>query len=309
MRFLRLLAVSLALAPGPLAAAAAAAPDANATIRAKAGPSDIVITTTDRLAGAIHSLTWNGKEFIDSSDHGRQLQSASNLDCGKHLIDETYNPTEAGSRHDGAGKTSTSRLLSLKADGADLESTSQMAFWLAPGEKSLGHLAYNDQALSHHLLRKQVHIGYKALPHAIEYTVTFTVPKDEHHTAAVFEALTGYMPAEFDHFWRFRAASGQMEELSDGPGEQEHPVVLATDKGTHAMAIYALESPPGVKGPGYGRFRFKAEKVNKWNCVYRLSDPKEIAPGDYTYRMFVVVGTLDDVRTTLTALAKEFKKR
>lgn len=26
--------------------------------------SEIVITTTSRLAGAIHSLTWNGKEFI-----------------------------------------------------------------------------------------------------------------------------------------------------------------------------------------------------------------------------------------------------
>jgi hypothetical protein len=155
----RLLTVSLALALGSLAAAAA--PDANATIRAKAGPSDIVITTTDRLAGAIHSLTWNGKEFIDSTDHGRQLQSASNLNCGKRLIDETYNPTEAGSRRDGAEKTSTSRLLSLKADGADLETSTQMAFWLAPGEKSLGHLTYNDQALSNHLLRKHIHIGYK----------------------------------------------------------------------------------------------------------------------------------------------------
>ena len=41
----------------------------NATIRASVGDSEIVITTTDRLAGAIHSLTWNGKEFIDSHDH------------------------------------------------------------------------------------------------------------------------------------------------------------------------------------------------------------------------------------------------
>ena len=70
----------------------------NAVIRAKAGPSEIVITTTNRLAGAIHSLTWNGKEFIDSTDHGRQLQSASNFDCGKDLVAETFNPTEAGSR-------------------------------------------------------------------------------------------------------------------------------------------------------------------------------------------------------------------
>ena len=61
-------------------------------IRAKAGPSEIVITTTSRLAGAIHSLTWNGREFIDSADHGRQLQSASNFDVGSQFIPETLTP-------------------------------------------------------------------------------------------------------------------------------------------------------------------------------------------------------------------------
>jgi hypothetical protein len=54
-----------------------------------------VITTTSRLAGAIHSLQWNGKEFIDSADHGRQLQSACSFDNARHANAETFNPTEA----------------------------------------------------------------------------------------------------------------------------------------------------------------------------------------------------------------------
>jgi hypothetical protein len=53
-----------------------------AVIRGKTGQTEIVVTTTDRLAGAVHSLTWNGKEFIDSYDHGRQLQSAAGCDVG-----------------------------------------------------------------------------------------------------------------------------------------------------------------------------------------------------------------------------------
>lgn len=298
MRLVRLFALGVCLAVA--VAALAAAPDGNATIRAKAGDSEIVITTTDRLAGAIHSLTWNGKEFIDSADHGRQLQSASNLDCGKRLLNETYNPTEAGSRRDGAGKTSSSRLLSLKADGADLETTTQMAFWLVPGEKSGPNPAYNDRVLSDHLLRKRVHIGSPDLPHAIEYTVTFTVPKDEQHTAAVFEALTGYMPAEFSQFLRLR--EGKLELLPKGEGEQEHPVVLATADDRYAMGVFAPEAVKGARGPSYGRFRFEAEKVNKWNCVYRMTEPKGIAPGDYTFRMFVAVGSRADVQATLNAL-------
>lgn len=286
---------------------AASASDGNATIRAKAGPSDIVITATNRLAGAIHSLTWNNKEFIDSTDHGRQLQSASNLDCGKPIIAETFNPTEAGSRADGAGDKSSSKLLRIRAKGAELETTIQMAFWLKPGEKSAGHPARNDKILSNHLVHKRVHIGHKSLPHAIEYEVTFTVPKGEKHTHAVFEAVTGYMPAEFRRFWKYDA--GTLKPLDDGPGEQAMPVILATENGSHAMGVYSPEQPSrGFEKAGYGRFRFKAEKVVKWNCVFRVRDANGIAPGDYRYRMFVVVGSLEDVRATLLALHQEFAR-
>ena len=285
-------------------------PAGNATIRGKAGPSDITITTTARLAGAIHSLTWNGKEFIDSYDHGRQLQSAANFDAGRPFHPETFNPTEAGARADGTGDRSSSKLLRFRAAGAELESITQMAFWLAPGEKSAGHPALNDRILSDHLLTKRVRIGYKALPHAIEYEVSFTVPKDERHTYAQFEALTGYMPAEFDRFWKFLPSSGELKELDDGPGEQPYPVVLATASGSHAMGVYSPDQPsPGFEKAGYGRFRFKAEKVNKWNCVFRVRDSGGIRPGAYRFRLFVVVGTLADVRTTLATLAKEFKTR
>lgn len=47
-------------------AAAGEVPSGNAVVRARAGRTEIVITTTARLAGAIHSVQWNDKEFIDS---------------------------------------------------------------------------------------------------------------------------------------------------------------------------------------------------------------------------------------------------
>jgi hypothetical protein len=300
MRLLSLVLVAAACARLP-------PPNGNAILRAKAGASEIVITTTNRLAGAIHSLTWNGKEFIDSTDHGRQLQSAANFDCGKDLVAETFNPTEAGSRADGGGDKSSSKLLRIRAGGAELETTTRMAFWLKPGEKSEGHPARNNKVLSEHLIHKRVHIGHKSLPHAIEYEVTFTVPKGEKHSQAVFEAVTGYMPAEFSRFWQYDA--GELKPLSDGPGEQAYPVVLATPSGRHAMGVYSPEQPSrGFEKIGYGRFRFTDEKVVKWNCVFRVRDPKGLAAGDYRYRMFVVVGSLEDVRTTLQALHEEFKR-
>lgn len=284
----------------------------NAVIRGKCGSSEIVVTTTARLAGAIHSLRWGGREFIDSFDHGRQLQSASSFNYGssQEFWAECFNPTEAGSRADGVGERSSSKLLRISADGSELRTTTQMAFWLAPGEMSSGRPALNDKVLSDHTLTKRVRIGFKNLANVIEYEVTFSVPKGEPHTYAQFEALTGYMPPEFSQFLKFQPCSGKLNDLDDGPGEQELPVVFATEDGTHAMGVFSPDQPsPDYEKVGYGRFRFKAEKVVKWNCVFRRRIANGIPAGNHRFRVFVAVGTLDDVRTALDSLVSEFAKR
>ena len=300
-----LLVVVSAIA-GQVTTAAENAPTGDATIRGRAGASEIVITTTARLAGAIHSLAWNGKEFIDSADHGRQLQSASNLDRGTPFAPETFNPTEAGSRHDGNGPRSSSRLLYLLATDGALQTTTQMAFWLRPGETSDGQLAKNTATVSNHLLTKRVRIGYKNLPHVIQYDVTFGLPIGEHHNYAQFEALTGYMPEGFAKFWRYHPGKDALEPLTDGPGEQRYPVVFATADGSHALGVYSPDQPSeGFDNAGYGRWRFEREKVVKWNTVFRVRSADAVPAGDYRYRNFIVVGDLATVRASLRALHDE----
>jgi hypothetical protein len=287
-----------------------ALPLGNAVVRAKTGDTEIVMTTTGRLAGAIHSLVWNEKEFVDSADHGRQIQSASNFDAGSVFTPETFNPTEAGSMRDGAGAKSSSRLLHLVANGNELQTTNQMAFWLTPTDKSQGHPAKNTTVLSNHLLTKRVRIGYGSLENAIQYDVTFGVPVGESHRYAQFEAVTGYMPAEFEVFWKFNAKTGELEPLDDGPGEQPLPVVLATSSGSHAIGVFSPDQPSqGYENAGYGRFRFREANVVKWNSVFRLRDSqKGIAPRDYSFRNFIVVGDLATVKRSLTELQREFSQ-
>jgi len=278
----------------------------NSVIRAPFDNSEIVITTTDRLAGAVHSLTWNGMEFINSTDHGRQLQSACSFDHGLStpFWAECFNPTEAGSRRDGAGSTSSSRLLSMDVGPSELKTKTQMAFWLVPGEKSSGRPALNTSVLSDHILEKQIRIGYQSLPNVIDYEVAFTVPASEPHRFAQFEALTGYMPPEFSKFWKFDTQSKQLEPLTDGPGEQASPVVLSNEAGTHAMGVFSPAQPsPGYSNAGYGRFRFPAEKVVKWNCVFRVRHETRVPPGEYRYQVFVAVGSLEQVRSALERLS------
>jgi hypothetical protein len=194
--------------------------------------------------------------------------------------------------------------LHLIAEDNVLQTTTRMAFWLAPHEDSAGNPAKNSTVLSNHLLTKRVQIG-EPFPQAIRYDVTFHLPVGEHHTHAVFEVVTGYMPAEFDRFWAYDTQSLELIPLSDGPGEQEFPVVLATADGQHAMSCIAIDAlMPGADGPGYGRFRFERERVVKWNCVYRYTDADGIEPGEYAFQTIVLVGDVDTVAEMLRQLVR-----
>ena len=290
--------------------AQAPAVSGDAELSGAIGGQPLVIRTTSRLAGAIDSVKWAGVEFINSHDHGRQLQSAINADVDGVYHVECYNPTEAGSVVDALGPKSTSRLEFLSVKDGALSTRTRMAYWLAPGMKSHGQLAQNTTLLSDHVLAKQVRIGRPGMDHVLDYRVTFTVPADRPHTYLQVEGLTAYMPWSFSEELRFDAPTSTLVPLPRQNGEQRDPVVLSTPSGSHAMGVFTPYSPPaGQSLPGYGRFRFEHDKVVKWNCVFRLRSPAGIKPGDYGFQCYVVIGTREDCRRTLAALTQEFAGR
>ena len=293
-----------------MALAQATAVSGDAEISGTIGGKPLVIRTTSRLAGAIDSVKWDGVEFIDSHDHGRQLQSALNADVDGVFHVECYNPTEAGSVVDALGPKSTSRLEFLSAKDGMLSTRTRMAYWLAPGMKSGGKLALNDRLLSDHVLTKQVRIGRPGMDHVLDYRVKFTVPADRPHTYLQVEGLTAYMPWSFSEELRFDAPTSTLVPLPRQNGEQRDPVVLSTASGSHAMGVFTPYRPPaGQSAVGYGRFKFDHDKVMKWNCVFRLRSPAGIKPGDYAFQCYVVIGTREDCRRTLAALTQEFAGR
>jgi len=282
----------------------------DAEISGTIGGKPLVIRTTSRLAGAIDSVQWGGVEFIDSHDHGRQLQSALNADVDGVFHVECYNPTEAGSVVDALGPKSTSQLEFLSAREGLLETRTRMAYWLAPGMKSHGQLAQNTSLLSDHVLAKQVRIGRPGMDHVLDYKVTFTVPSDRPHKYLQFEALTGYMPASFSDEFRFDPKSATLLPVPPGNGELRDPIVLSTPSGSHAMAVFTPDRPAADQPPvGYGRFEFAHDQVVKWNCVFRLRQAEPIKPGDHSFQLYVVIGTREDCRRTLAALTQEFAVR
>ncbi len=76
------------------------------------------------------------------------------------------------------------------------------------------------------------------------------------------------------------------------------------------MGIFSPQQPAeGFEHAGYGRFRFPAAKVVRWNCVFRVRDATTVKPGEYRFRMFVAVGTRDDVRQSLIILHRQVQTK
>jgi hypothetical protein len=253
----------------------------------------VTVRASDQFAGAIFSVTWRGVEFIDAFDHGRQLQSAAQFNG----LRECYNPTEAGANADGGGRWSSSRLMSVAAKENQLETRTRMAFWLAPGEASPSCPggARNTAALSDHAIAKTVTIS----KNVIANDVTFHVPRS--YERADFEAVTAYLPAQFDTFWSYDPKADVIKPLSTARGSQATPLVISTKDRRFALGVYSPSLPQQTHPhSGYGWQRFQTENVSKWSCVYRL---RNVQAGQYAFRCYAIVGSLDDVVATIRVLA------
>ena len=168
------------------------------------GSDTIVLTASgSRFAGAISSLTFRGVEYVNIADHGREYQSAIQLDN----LGECYNPNEAGSKADGTALSSSSVLNSLTSLGGVLQSSTTPAFWLAPGENygkpcspyTSVSTAQNTTVLSSYNISRASQFFGPSIPNLIKVDVSFTVP--ESRSSASVEAFTGYLPPSFNMFF------------------------------------------------------------------------------------------------------------
>lgn len=262
--------------------------------------------TEPRFATAIASLSYRDREYVNTADNGREIQSAISFDG----LGECYNPTEAGAKHD-RGMGTSSQVLEQRRSPGLLEASTRMAFWLQPGEayrhpehahcgqRPDVHNAMNESVISDYVVHKRVATGFGGMKNVIEYRVAFDVPR--RHKFATFEAVTGYLAADFTHHLLLDAATGALTETT-GRGEQHRPVILATPDGSHAMGVYSPELPQGHVG--YGRFPYPGV-TNKWNCVFRARD---IVPGRYCYRCYIAVGTIEEVAAAIGAIHRHFAK-
>jgi hypothetical protein len=268
---------------------------------------DTIKVTVDgtRFAGAISSVTLRNVQYVDVADHGREIQSAIQVDA----LGECFNPNEAGSDADHAASTSSSRLISISNAGNVLKTVTQAAFWLAPGQK-YGRLcsprtnvssAQNKTVMSDYIITRRTSFYGRGIPNLVRTDVTFTIP--EKRASASIEALTGYLPASFDNWFEYDLATHSLVKLRASSANQRttSPVIVATADGKNAMGIISPGISPGNSGRGYyAYFTFGGRTPSsKWACVYNQG-PVSLGTR-LTYTCLFAVGTLNEVVSALSA--------
>jgi hypothetical protein len=244
--------------------------------------SPVQVCAYVRHAGAVGSLKWKGIEFINRSDHGRELQSAVSYDG----LGEADNPTEAGSQDDGGQPISSSLFFGIKSAGANLATKARMAFWKP----------FRGQTISTTFLAKDVTVGWQGFPNVVKYDVSIRV--GEAHSRIGFEALTGYMPPSFDQFYTYRAK--HLTPLASPSGDlamahQPLPIIVVDRKRGVAMGIWSAQ-PPRFYASGV----FTSQRVAKWSVFF--DETPAPAPATYAHEILLAVGKLTDVERAMDAM-------
>lgn len=305
----------------------------NATISADSPFGQISVSTSSQYAGAVSSIRWHDKEFINDWDHGRQLQFNSQF----FYRYECYNVYEAGSKDDSNLSRTSSRLLSLTANGNTIDSTTQMA-WYMPFGMPRGE-GYGDQCgdpafwlpsptltgqqPSDYTVHKTVTIGPRfadgsTIPNVVEFLADQFIPE---HVLAGNNEIVAVTPYDFSTMWAYDIASKEYRRIREFGGGDENVKVAATADGQYAIGFYSPEVlQPYMNGSG----------TNWWYVVPpnpALTLPNGQIDLDYASvhiggfhnydsfngpghtfdRGYFAIGTLEQVRQTLAKLHFQFR--
>jgi alpha-tubulin suppressor-like RCC1 family protein len=310
------------------ATAARAQVNGNATISATDPVfGQISVSTSNQFAGAVSSIKWGGKEYINDWDHGRQLQLNSQF-FNRYCC---YNPYEAGSFEDAKGSTSTSKVLSLSASGNRLETTTQMCWNFRVFNQNpvsadscgdpaqwLPVIPYT-QPLSNYRAHKIITIGFAGIPNVIEYLVDEFVPEPVLKGNNNVTAVVNY---DFSSVRSWDVVSRDYRIIRALAGVDDRIKVVSTPDGNYAMGWYAPEllqpyddnvgsvnwwfvNPPN---PLYPDPLNPNQPDPNYACVHFGGNSRydSFGPGTTFNRAYLVVGNLEQVRTGLASVHLQF---
>jgi hypothetical protein len=285
----------------------------------------VAIASNPAAGCALWSWVWNGVEFINVRDYGREIQSSI------ALLDRTKggNPTEAGNRHSDASLLARGELpKGSKCVLNQMDTTTSAA---APVQRTLSvplewdpdafggsrdkPIPYNDFKLG-----KELALNFAGMGPVAEYR-TVVLSRTRIAKAAV-EIPAIYLRGDLTVVELYDARSKTARRLRvpknrmDGvyPDSGWGGLIACNESGTFAFGIYGVLTSHGgsVTGPGagfqYGRFVDPAEKASFGSDSHTTTKINALAVGPLisgrnVFRVFLMTGTRAEVERKMAALA------
>lgn len=281
---------------------------------------------SSRVAGgAIFEVWWNGEQFINNFDYGRQMQSALFFTNINDTVDGICNPTEAGAGAGAAGgwaawendieaRQGSPILHAFNIGGTQITQCVPLDFLPEQVGGGVGHpVIYSGLQLG-----KELTPDFRGLGTVAKYVTVLHSPEAINGGRHI-EIPTVYLRKKFNHFFKYNADANVCSEVTvnvDGESVEyntiAHGGVIAADGSSdtsNALGIYGVHVGSGGSVTGYKIFnfawpQFDDDQYSPATTKLSAINNADISEGDNRFATYIVVGTLETVTNKMHTLCQ-----
>lgn len=247
----------------------------------------LTVETSARYGGAVTAIHVRGRQIVNNTDHGRQVQVAWNYGEGERRM-----PTEAGNNRDQG--ISTSVALAGRVEGKALLTEALPAYWGKPGTQvfqggvgsGMGPTR-NKSEVTPDLLQKRVEVDHLGDPHLMRWRISVTPQASERELLIEIPAI--YLQrSQFTHFLHLDPQTGATSATLPARNRRRAMILMTADQSL-AVGLYSPDAN------AYGSWDFGADqKTTKINATVHRRTPLR-AGQRQTFTSYVAVGSVVEV--------------
>jgi hypothetical protein len=277
----------------------------------------VTVQSNGVAGGATWRWFWNGTQFLNHGDYGREIQGAFCFGTNPLL-----NPTEAGDfmtmgildpslrhgssllRFENQGNTQYTRAIPLQWDPTQYG-----------GDQD--HPVIWDSLV----LGKDLTLNFQNLGPVAQYTTHLVLPAATQGTLA---DPAGYLQSSFNRFWTYDARTKTLTEVTaampDGctPASNGYAfnvdfggIVMSDASGANAMGVYGVNPSNGGSTTNFAMWKFDcwgdgasetASDNTAWSAVYGNGTDVLFPAGESTYHVYLITDTVQNVAARMDDL-------
>lgn len=280
--------------------------------------SGVTIESNAVAGGALWRWTWNGVQFVNHYDYGREIQDAFYFGMGPTNPDEagdfmTANSLDQSIKHG-------SPVIQFQNQGTTQITRAIPLEWhpqLFGGDQD--HPVIWDTLV----LGKDIALNFNNLGPVAKYTSHLVLPDS---TFGTLSMPAGYLNSNFNRYWTYDAQSTSLTEVTTAMpngctagnsfggysfNASFGGIIMSNSSTDHAMGIYGVDLAHGGSLSYWAMWKFfcandgageYASDTTAWSAVYGHGNDLRFPKGESTYNVYIITDTLQNVTARMDDL-------